>query len=1339
MKKKALRTILAMSLCIVMLFSNMLPAFATLAEEGVEDVMVSAAEEIVVSSDADTADVSVKEVLPEEDVASDVDAADDSEEALPEEDVAFDADAADEFEEALPEEEEEEDVASDADAVNIDLQDEGKIIVPYAGTTSVSVNIVWDDGDDADGLRPGSVGVELEANVPDFGGWTGYDSATLNEGNGWKKTWEGLDPIDSFITGYRVKVTRYYENIDGYGSPVISNNGNNWTIKYTHTPTTQPEPEEPETTDVTAKIVWNDGNDADGLRPNEMRVALIQHYVNSSSIIPDQEIKYQVLNAANNWTYTWEDLSLVEGVEPYIEEISYYVIVTTATPNGYNSSESSEDGTWMFKYTHTPTPKPEELTQLTVNIVWEDQDNMNGFRPTSVPVKLWVNHALIGTYDYGADATLSEENGWTYTWSELPIADEMFGEKIKLAYYPYSGIADSDRNLDVVGYQRVITGGGTAWTITYTLLPDYAPRRTDVNVSIVWKDDDEKSRPEEVEVTLYADLKEAEKVTLTAPEWAYTWENLLEKNGSDTIIYTVNQPKVSGYSSTSSFNRVYSTETENGKVDIVFTNTKIEEVSVSVKVEWKDNNNRSGNRPDELSVQLYRGTAPIDPETGRPSNMVLVPNSGAILRSSDGWAYTWNELPKYAPNGEEYIYIVVGNFAQMSGYSSDLIDDGNGNYTLVNKSCHDTYVTIAKTWDDADNQDGKRPDSITVDLYSRDDTNPDWTHYGTYVITEEDGWELVVEELPYTPDVEYKLEERSVQWYTLEGIDTSGELPEGTYRFDITNKYVPETTEIRIEKVWEDEDDNDGKRPEEIEVTLSGVIVNADGGEKVVVSETVKVRYDKANDSWGYTWDELPVYAEGKKIVYTVTENPVDGYDSDVEDNGDGSFTITNTHTPETTEICVEKVWNDGDDRDGKRPEEIEVTLSGVITKADGNVEEVVSETVKVRYDKANDSWGYTWDELPVYAEGKKIVYTVTESPVDGYGSDVEDNGDGSFTITNTYVPETTEIRVEKVWDDADDNDGKRPEEIEVTLSGVIVNADGEEEEIVSETVKVRYDKASDSWGYSWDELPVYAGGIEIVYTVTESPVDGYDSDVEDNGDGSFTITNTHVPETIEIKLEKIWDDEDDVDGKRPEEVEVTLVGTITKDDGTVEEVVRETVKVYYDEETNSWTHTWDELPKYVDGVEVVYSLEMDSIDDYDTVVEDNGDGTFTITSVYRPKSEPTSEPTEEPTSEPTEEPTSEPTEEPTSEPTEKPTSQPTEKPTSQPTEEPTSEPTEKPTSQPTEKPTPKPTEAPTSKPTAAPGTTPQTGDGSRMILWIMLLIVSFAGIVVTAHYCRKR
>ena len=186
-----------------------------------------------------------------------------------------------------------------------------------------------------------------------------------------------------------------------------------------------------------------------------------------------------------------------------------------------------------------------------------------------------------------------------------------------------------------------------------------------------------------------------------------------------------------------------------------------------------------------------------------------------------------------------------------------------------------------------------------------------------------------------------------------------------------------EKTSISGQKIWNDNDNHDGKRPSKITVNLLA------NGSKVASKE---VKPD-AEGNWLYQFDNLDVVDDaGNLITYTVSEEPVAGYETSVEGTN-----ITNSRTPEVTEVAVKKVWDDKENKDGLRPDKVTVRLL-----ADG-------QEVAVKEITATDNWQASFTDLPVYKEGKKIAYTITEDPVAGYTATID-----GFTVTNRHVPPTT-------------------------------------------------------------------------------------------------------------------------------------------------------------------------------------------------------------------------------------------------------------------------------------------------------------------------------------------
>ena len=114
--------------------------------------------------------------------------------------------------------------------------------------------------------------------------------------------------------------------------------------------------------------------------------------------------------------------------------------------------------------------------------------------------------------------------------------------------------------------------------------------------------------------------------------------------------------------------------------------------------------------------------------------------------------------------------------------------------------------------------------------------------------------------------------------------------------------------------------------------------------------------------------------------------------------------------------IDVSKAWQDNNDQDGIRPDEITVILL-----ANG------ADTGRTLALNEENNWMGSFTELDEYYAGQTILYTVKEVTVNGYQSTIIGNVKTGFTITNTHIPETIHVSGNKTWDDANNQDGKRP------------------------------------------------------------------------------------------------------------------------------------------------------------------------------------------------------------------------------------------------------------------------------------------------------------------------
>lgn len=188
---------------------------------------------------------------------------------------------------------------------------------------------------------------------------------------------------------------------------------------------------------------------------------------------------------------------------------------------------------------------------------------------------------------------------------------------------------------------------------------------------------------------------------------------------------------------------------------------------------------------------------------------------------------------------------------------------------------------------------------------------------------------------------------------------------------------------------------------------------------------------------------------------------------------------------------------------------------------------------------------------------------------------------------------EYTSVSVNKVWDDVNNQDGQRSSEVTVQLL-----ANGVE---VSDQQLVLSD--ANGWNGTFENLDKYdSDNVLIDYTVKEvTDLSGYQS-VVSGSDNNYTITNTHVPEIINLSGTKTWDDNNNQDGIRSDSSTVNLLANGTK--VASQEVTADT----------NWTYTFLNLAKYANGSAITYAVTEDSVDNYTATI--NG---YDITNNYTP------------------------------------------------------------------------------------------------------------------------
>ena len=374
----------------------------------------------------------------------------------------------------------------------------------------------------------------------------------------------------------------------------------------------------------------------------------------------------------------------------------------------------------------------------------------------------------------------------------------------------------------------------------------------------------------------------------------------------------------------------------------------------------------------------------------------------------------------------------------------------------------------------------------------------------------------------------------------------------------VTNRLIrrKNVSNVSVEKIWEDDNNKDGKRPDKATVKL--LANGADTGKELALTK---------DNNWKGTFTNLDEYKDEEKIVYTVKE--IDEKDGSIT-IGDNKYqvtyggteekglTITNKLeeksspltpiTPSKTDIKVEKVWQNKDGKVIEAPvDKIEVELyrDG---KATGEKKELTKD----------NKWTAEFKDLDVVEKldsKKAYEYTVKEvGEKDGkitigdkkYQVSYDGNEEKGLTIKNKLeeksdpwtpiTPSKEDIKVEKVWQNKNGKVIEAPvDKIEVELyrDG---KATGEKKELTKDNKWTAEFKDLDVvesldsknyYKYTVKEVGEDTGSIKINgnwYKVN------YSGSMEDG----YTIRNQEEPKspprprpsepnTIDIKVKKDW------------------------------------------------------------------------------------------------------------------------------------------------------------------------------------------------------------------------
>lgn len=351
-------------------------------------------------------------------------------------------------------------------------------------------------------------------------------------------------------------------------------------------------------------------------------------------------------------------------------------------------------------------------------------------------------------------------------------------------------------------------------------------------------------------------------------------------------------------------------------------------------------------------------------------------------------------------NLEQGIYLVLDEGGQKVAFQPYLVVlpinvDGQVSYYVASSpktSETDTKsFLVVMLWEDNMNAAGKRPNSVEVTLLR------DGIPVRKVTLSPDNSWLYQFYQLP--TNGEYSVRIDPISQYTT-SYDLRGDS------CIILNKYtggggggtpnpptppVPEKGHVSVYKLWDDNNDAAGTRPDQVTVQL----IRAGTVEKTAALSSA--------NSWSYTFYELDPLAS-----YTVREVPVPGYTPDYRGNASTGITIINHSStqpdqpinpdppgpvepiPETIDIPVNVVWTGDEHIPQARPEQVIVHLI-----SSGNI-------VSTLYLTAADGWQGTFADIPA-----DLAYSIWQLSVDGYSTAYEGSASQGFTVINTYRSQT--------------------------------------------------------------------------------------------------------------------------------------------------------------------------------------------------------------------------------------------------------------------------------------------------------------------------------------------
>ncbi|WP_165171400.1 Cna B-type domain-containing protein [Adlercreutzia sp. ZJ242] len=587
---------------------------------------------------------------------------------------------------------------------------------------------------------------------------------------------------------------------------------------------------------------------------------------------------------------------------------------------------------------------------LTVKKVWEDADNHDGIRPSSLTVTLKKDGKPYPNEE-AAKVTLNVENGWSYTWENLPKDGTYTVEEVQwVGYFLSSTHTVSD----------------SAGNTTITLTNKHVLTEASVEVEKRWNDNG--SHPDAILVQLYADgapcgaplrIKEG-----LDGKWVGAWTDLLkysDEGNHQRVNYTVGEVSAvvveDGVEKTKTLDELgYSsvaTSNVNGSyTSCVIENTRAPRATVQKIVNVLPETQLEKDSVDKLKKAKYRFDF-YEENTGveKPVFSVEVSDNEIaelpVDKLKDSVTYRVVENPASVqaakdslPEGaslEHMGKVSVNGKSNDDGSASFVYDQSKPWVTIV---AENTFTAGKKkgSLEITKKVEGDGANLVSGKEFTFKVTKPDGTYAETQSVAA--GKTVTFENLDagtYTIEEVFEGSDAPAKPDSIE-VEGAGAVLDGTGKYkatvEIAEDKVVTTSKVTFTNIY------DARTSVSVEKKwqhANGIaMTSAPGGASVTVQllaneepmsktngEPMEDKTLNETNGWKDSWTDLPIKDEsGKPIEYGVKETSVSGVDASfaagvVSKSDDSShavtkYTVTNRENKRDLSI-LKNVVNNGD------------------------------------------------------------------------------------------------------------------------------------------------------------------------------------------------------------------------------------------------------------------------------------------------------------------------------------------------------------------------------------------------------------------------------------------